>query len=179
MRTRITPNTDTFHAVESIYLSLSQFAYCPLIRMFYSRQINHKIIKLLERALRIVYKDHFSSFEELLSKYKSVTVHQRNLQILATEMYKILDGYASTFKTKSNFYTTPNAQGFSQDILKQLDVDYRPSLTWPRKFGTFYPKRWNKLLLWMNSRPKIKIWDLENCPWRLCRTYLLQRGFIT
>ena len=65
----------------------SQFAYCPLIWMFHSRQINHKINKLHERALRIVYNDHFSSFEELLSKDKFVTVHQRNLQILATEIY--------------------------------------------------------------------------------------------
>ena len=41
----------------------SQFAYCPLIWMFYSRQINHKINKLHERALRIVYNNHFSPFE--------------------------------------------------------------------------------------------------------------------
>ena len=40
----------------------SQFAYCPLIWMFHSRQINHKINKLHERTLRIVYNDHFSSF---------------------------------------------------------------------------------------------------------------------
>ena len=70
----------------------SQFAYCPLIWMFHSKQINHKIKKLHERVLGIVYNDHFSSFEELFSKDKSVTVHQRNLQILATEMYKILNG---------------------------------------------------------------------------------------
>ena len=70
----------------------SQFAYCPLIWMFHSRQINHKINKLHERALRIVYNDRFSSFSSLLSKDKSVTVHQRNLQILATEMYKMLNG---------------------------------------------------------------------------------------
>ena len=50
----------------------SQFAYCPLIWMSHSRQINYKINKLHERALRIVYNDHFSSFEELLSKDKSV-----------------------------------------------------------------------------------------------------------
>ena len=31
----------------------SQFAYCPLIWMFHSRQINHKNIKLHDRALRI------------------------------------------------------------------------------------------------------------------------------
>ena len=37
----------------------SQFAYCPLIWMFHSRQINYKINKLHQRALRIVYNDHF------------------------------------------------------------------------------------------------------------------------
>ena len=54
--------------------------YCPLIWMFYSRQINHKINKLHERALRIAYNDYFLSFEVLLSKDKSITVHQINLQ---------------------------------------------------------------------------------------------------
>ena len=62
----------------------SQFAYCPLIWMFYSRRINCKVNKLYEISSRIVYKDYFSSFEELLSKVKSNTDHQRNLQILAT-----------------------------------------------------------------------------------------------
>ena len=55
----------------------SQFAYCPLIWMFHSRQINHKINELHKMALRIVYNDHFLSFEELLFKGKSVTVHQK------------------------------------------------------------------------------------------------------
>ena len=59
--------------------------------MFHNRRIDHKINKLHDRVLRIVYKDHFSLFEELLSEDKSVTVHQRNLQIIATEMYKILN----------------------------------------------------------------------------------------
>ena len=59
--------------------------------MFYSRQTNQKINKLHERALKIVYKDNFSLIEERFSEGNSVTVHQRNLQILATEMYKILN----------------------------------------------------------------------------------------
>ena len=53
----------------------------------HSRKIHHS--KLYERALRIVSKDHFSSFEKLLSKDKSVTVHEKNPQILASEMYEI------------------------------------------------------------------------------------------
>ena len=45
---------------------------------------------------------------------------------------------------------------FPHEILKQLDMDYKPSLTWLQKFRTLHPKRWNKLLLWMNSKPKPK-----------------------
>ena len=59
--------------------------------MFHSRQINYKINILHESARRTGYKDYFSSFKEL-SKDKSVTVYEKNLQILATEMHKILNG---------------------------------------------------------------------------------------
>ena len=116
--------------------------------MFHSRQTNHKINKLHERALRIVYNDHFSSFEELLSKDKSVTVHQSNLQILTTEMYKILNGLSldimqgiSLLKLKVTTIVLVMRQHFPQEILKQLDMDYRPSLTRLQKFGTLCLKR--------------------------------------
>ena len=42
----------------------SQFKYCPLVWMFQGRQINDKINKLYERALRIVYNDTVTSFEK-------------------------------------------------------------------------------------------------------------------
>ena len=32
-------------------------------------------------------------------------------------------------------------QHFPQEILKQLDMDYRQSLSWLQKFGTLYLKR--------------------------------------
>ena len=44
---------------------------------------------LHERMLRIVYKDYKPSFAELLSEDKSLTVHRRNVQNLAIEMYKV------------------------------------------------------------------------------------------
>ena len=67
----------------------SQFSYCPLVWMCHSRANNGKINRLHERCLRIIYSDKQSSFETLLEKDGSVSVHNRNLQILATEMYKI------------------------------------------------------------------------------------------
>ena len=66
----------------------SQFGYCPLVWMFHSRKINNRINSLHERALRIVCRNYKATFSELLSKDKSVTIHQRNLQLLATEIFK-------------------------------------------------------------------------------------------
>ena len=57
--------------------------------MCHSRENNRKINRLHERCLRTVYKDKQSSFNELLEKDGSVSIHERNLQVLATEMYII------------------------------------------------------------------------------------------
>ena len=50
--------------------------------------INKKINKIQERALHIVYKDNNSDFETLLVNQNSASVHQRNLRLLLTEIYK-------------------------------------------------------------------------------------------
>ena len=70
----------------------SQFGYCPLIWIFHSRRLNNKINPIHERALRITYQDHTSTFQELLNKENSVSIHHRNLQVLVTEMFKIHRG---------------------------------------------------------------------------------------
>ena len=57
--------------------------------MFCGRTLNRRINRLHERALRIAYEDYESSFEELLIKDDSVTIHQRNLRVLAVKMYKL------------------------------------------------------------------------------------------
>ena len=66
----------------------SQFEYCPLVWMFHSRKINNRINSLQKRALRVFYRDYNATSSELLSKDKSVGIHQRNLQLLVTEIFK-------------------------------------------------------------------------------------------
>ena len=65
----------------------SQFGYCPLVWMFHSRKINNRVNSLHERVVRVVYRDYKATFSELLSKDKSVTIHQRNLQLLTAEIF--------------------------------------------------------------------------------------------
>ena len=51
----------------------SQFSYCPIIWMFHSRKLNRKINHIHERALRLVYNDYSTTFENLLIKDGSVS----------------------------------------------------------------------------------------------------------
>ena len=51
--------------------------------MFHGRQVNNKISRLHERALRMISEDSFS-------------VHDRNIQQLALEMCKVAKGLAPT-----------------------------------------------------------------------------------
>ena len=70
----------------------SQFGYCLLVCMFHSRGINKKINRIHERVLRMTYNSKSSSFQDLLDKDNSVTIHHRNIRILAIETFKVLHG---------------------------------------------------------------------------------------
>ena len=68
--------------------NISVFLLSPCL-VPHSRTMNNRINKIHEKTLRLVYKDEKNlSLDDLLKKDKSVSIHQRNLQILATEIYK-------------------------------------------------------------------------------------------
>ena len=91
----------------------SQFSYCPLIWMFHGRIVNKKINHLHERALRIVYKDYISSFEDLLKKDKSVTIHHKDIQSLTKVKQNLSNSMLSNiFPTRSISYNLRSQTDF-------------------------------------------------------------------
>ena len=73
-----------------MHLSHSSFpTLLHVVWMFQSRKQNHHINHIHERALRDVYKDYNCSFDELSEKDKSHKIHDRNLQKLVTEIFKV------------------------------------------------------------------------------------------
>ena len=62
--------------------------------MFHSLGFDNIISSLHESALRITYSNRSSSFKDLLKKGNSVSIHQRNIQALATEIFKVKNNIA-------------------------------------------------------------------------------------
>ena len=95
----------------------SQFNYCPLIWMFHGRSLNSHINRLHERGVRLAYKGSQLTFEALLRKDRSFSIHHRNLQKLATEMYKVYNDLSpnlvkSIFPQRAMHYNLRNENPF-------------------------------------------------------------------
>ena len=99
--------------------------------MFHSRILNNRINKLHERTLRLVYNDQGSSFERLLQHDNSFSIHDRNLQKLATEMYKVKHNLSPSFMHSifPNMNTTYNLRNNPEFITENIHTTYSGSET--------------------------------------------------
>ena len=162
----------------------SQFSYCPLIWMFHSRTIEHRINRIHERALRLVYdQSHELTFDQLLVKDNSVSIHQKNLQVLATEIFKAKNGIAPTIMAELFQFTDKPYNLRSKSILQRTKdcTVYHGT----KSISSLAPKIWELIpndLKEENSvaafKDKIKKWTNDKCPCRLCKKYVAHLGFI-
>ena len=58
------------------------------IWMYCLRKSNNLINKIHERVHRIAYGDYESNFNALLEKGSPISIHQRNIQPLATDVFR-------------------------------------------------------------------------------------------
>ena len=58
---------------------LSNFNYCPVIWHYCSKKKSIKMKKIQERALRFIYEDYDSSYEDLLQKSKLPSLKVRRI----------------------------------------------------------------------------------------------------
>jgi hypothetical protein len=76
-----------------IYYSfiLSNFNYCPVIWHFCSEANTKKMGKIQERALKFIYNENHSTYEELLTKSKLPSLKIRRIRTIAIETFKIIN----------------------------------------------------------------------------------------
>ena len=68
----------------------SLFNYCPLVWMFCYRGIMHKTNKIHELSLRLLLKNCKDNFQDLLRSSGDISIHQRCINSLLTEVYKYI-----------------------------------------------------------------------------------------
>ena len=92
---RLSPYLDT-NKRKTIYTTMVKFQlnYCPLFWMFCPRRSSNVINKVQERAPPITYNDQLSDFKSVLLNHNEITIHQRHLQVLMTEIHKIINHIA-------------------------------------------------------------------------------------
>ena len=162
---------------------LSQFGYCPLIWMCHSRSLNSRINRIHERALRIIYNDNISSFQQLPEISGTVKIHESNLQRLATEIYKALNNLSSSlvselFQIKDTKYNLCEASSFVTRNVKTVSYG-------TESISYLAPKIWEQVpdeiknCKSVNSfKSKIILWIPKACPCRICKKYIVKLGFL-
>ena len=150
--------------------------------MFHDRSVNKKINKIHERAPRMVYKESYSSYEDLLKKTESVTIHQRNLKLLAIEIYKAQNNHNPSFmkqifvmkgipyhlrSCKNIFAPKPRTIGYSIESARFLG-----SRIWHALQSSVKKSR-----ILNNFRGTIRNYDF-GCNCRLCKLYLDNLDFL-
>ena len=65
----------------------SQFSYCPLVWLSHSRTMHNN--RVILNVVIIVLPKKIKQISLLVKQNKSVSIHQRNLQILATQINKV------------------------------------------------------------------------------------------
>ena len=102
----------------------AQFSFCPLLWMFCSKKLHDKINSIHKRALQNVYLDYTSTFEELLKKDNSVTIHHRTIQLLAIEMFKVVNKCGPEL-IRDLFKLTDHSRSRSKRALQNVYLDYK------------------------------------------------------
>ena len=153
---------------------ISSFNYCPLVWMFCGKDANHKINRTHKRALRILHNDYDSSFNILLEKSDTVTIHIKNLQKLMLEIFKSMNHLNPSYiwhlhERKEIQYDLRTKHLCKLPITRTIkfgmeSLSFRGSLLWNNLNDEI-----KELPTVASFKRKIKTWTGEACNCKICK----------
>ena len=131
-----------------------------------------------------MYKDNKLTFDDLLKLDNLVTIHQRNLQIFATEIFKVKNSVAleimtEVFEIKEPHYNLRSESShFKRENFKSTHYGIQSVRHLGPKIWNTVPQNIRELSSLNEFKSLIKFWKPDTCPCRLCKNFIAQVGFI-
>ena len=131
----------------------------------------------------MVYDDENLTFKELLDLDDSMTVHHKNIQKLAIEMFKIKNNLSpplmkDIFKENTNTYDLRDKRCWEPRNVRTIHfgtetISYRGPKTWD-----MVPQHIKDAVSLPEFKSKIKTWKPNDWTCRLCKTFIPQLGCV-
>ena len=151
--------------------------------MFTSRYLDNALNSIHERALRLIYNDYELPCDRILQDRNQKSIHQKNIQSLAIEIYKFQAGLtppsmSDLFVIRGKSYSLRNFQALESSHKRTVKlgtetVSYRRPQIW-----NLIPERLRTLSTLSKFKKEIKKSKCDACPRRMCETYIQRVGFI-
>ena len=149
----------------AIYKSFvtSTFDYCPVSWIFCGKSNSSKLEKLNERALRIVFNDYNSTYENILREAKALSLSMLRLKYMIIEVYKCI------YKLNPEYMNDMFLLKESGYDLRDTSIAYQPkfkSITFGYRSFTYYgSKLWNSMPLYLKQIKEFHVFKRELHDW--------------
>ena len=136
------------------------------------------------KDVQLIYNDKRSSFEDLLEKDNSVSIHHKNLQALAIEMFKVHTKTSpgimqKVFQVKEQGnYNLRNQTYFVIPEVKSINHDLESVQFLGPKLRENLPNDFKNIESVDSFKTGIKRWKPESYPCCHCKTYLQNIGYL-
>ena len=141
--------------------------------MFSSRRSNNLINQIHKSSLRTVYNDTGSTFQELLKRNRSVSIHHKNIQTLTTEVFKVVNSICppimkTFFDFRENRYNIRKFQEMRQQKVRTVRYGLETALYRAPQLWSLVPADLKSLPNINLFNSKMKHWKCTECPSKLC-----------
>ena len=149
----------------------STFNYCPVSWMFCGKTNLNKLEKLQEKALRFVFRDTTSSYENLLTRGYFLPLSQYRIRCLAIEVYKCFNGLNPDYL--NNLFKQPCLKYELRDSHRLEQPKFNTFTYGLRSFRYYGSKLWNVLPFSVKNTKELHVFKkniIEWCHSTQCRS---------
>ena len=149
---------------------MSNFNYCPLVWMFSSSSSLKKVENLQKRALRFLYNDYKTSYDDLLKKAGTSSMNVKRLRTLCTEMYKTVNDLNPNFMNEI-FTLRQTNRPVREKYKMNMEIPSYNQVSFGRKsLRVLGPKVWNQLPFHIKSAENLKSFKsvIKHCDGNRC-----------